>query len=250
MRSGLIYLITNTVNGKRYIGQTVRTLRQRWQQHVRDAKQGVDTLLYNAIRKYGAESFTIEVVAESYAPFLNDVEKLAIWTYQSHREHDGYNLTRGGDGVGSGEDHPNYGKRGVLCPHFGIKRTLEQRAKLSAAKTGKPNLAGRGKPCSAARRAAISAANTGRKQSQEQVDNRTAALRGKKRPGTLSQYRHITWIKDRNKWMAQLNVNGKNVYIGKYREEIEAAQAVDSYIIEHGLSNTLNFPVSELLVSC
>jgi predicted GIY-YIG superfamily endonuclease len=45
MRSGLIYLITNTVNGKRYIGQTVRTLRQRWQQHVRDAKQGVDTLL-------------------------------------------------------------------------------------------------------------------------------------------------------------------------------------------------------------
>lgn len=36
---GIIYSITNTVNGKKYIGQTVRPLEKRWTQHQRDSNR-------------------------------------------------------------------------------------------------------------------------------------------------------------------------------------------------------------------
>ena len=31
---GFIYLITNNVNGKQYVGQTIQTIQKRWNSHV------------------------------------------------------------------------------------------------------------------------------------------------------------------------------------------------------------------------
>lgn len=61
MKLGKIYRITNLVNNKIYIGQTIRDLKVRFKQHC--YKKGC-TYLHNAILKYGKENFKIELIEE------------------------------------------------------------------------------------------------------------------------------------------------------------------------------------------
>lgn len=90
-----IYKITNKLNGKVYIGQTINTVDQRWKRHVYDSKTK-DTHFARAIRKYGAENFIVETIdtAESTKE-LNEKEIYWIKYYNSNKE--GYNSTDGGD---------------------------------------------------------------------------------------------------------------------------------------------------------
>jgi hypothetical protein len=44
----------------------------------------------------------------------------------------------------------------------------------------------------------------------------------------------------RNPWRAGIRVNGRTVLIGYFPSELEAAQAYNAYVIEHGLPNLLN----------
>ena len=61
----IIYKITNKINGKIYVGETNRTLKARWEQHLRRANQKNTTeYLYNAMRKYGIENFYIEEITQ------------------------------------------------------------------------------------------------------------------------------------------------------------------------------------------
>ena len=57
--TGIIYKITNIINNKVYIGQTVNTIKQRWNKHCHS--NGCRSL-YNAILKYGKENFNIEII--------------------------------------------------------------------------------------------------------------------------------------------------------------------------------------------
>ena len=58
-----IYKITNTVNNKIYIGQTVqKNPKMRWYSHLADARRGKKSYLYDSIRKYGHESFIWEII--------------------------------------------------------------------------------------------------------------------------------------------------------------------------------------------
>jgi len=59
----IIYAITNTVNGKRYIGMTSKPLAKRWAAHKTDARCDASTTIAKAIRKHGEVNFRIEVVA-------------------------------------------------------------------------------------------------------------------------------------------------------------------------------------------
>lgn len=62
MQQSGIYCITNTVNGKRYIGQSVDIAR-RWQQHVRTAETGKGmSVVHKAMREYGLQNFKFDVV--------------------------------------------------------------------------------------------------------------------------------------------------------------------------------------------
>ena len=91
-----IYKITNQVNGKVYIGQSVR-IKQRWSQHKAEAKENRrNTLLYNAMRKYGIENFTFEVIEECSQEQLNEREIYWISYYDSFNKEKGYNMTPGG----------------------------------------------------------------------------------------------------------------------------------------------------------
>ena len=58
-----IYRHTNKVNGKRYVGQTVDTVDGRWKEHVSASRQGRGARVFGAaIRKYGADAFTHELL--------------------------------------------------------------------------------------------------------------------------------------------------------------------------------------------
>jgi predicted GIY-YIG superfamily endonuclease len=48
-----IYKITNTINGKVYIGQTIQPLDKRWSQHKRSARMKEPYSIHRAIAKYG-----------------------------------------------------------------------------------------------------------------------------------------------------------------------------------------------------
>lgn len=97
---GFIYCATSP-SLRRYIGQTTKTVEERWKKHVQKALRNDGKaecrLLNNAIRKYGAESFTLEIVFEVHNDELNELEQLSIGIYGTHYSQGGYNMTYGGE---------------------------------------------------------------------------------------------------------------------------------------------------------
>jgi hypothetical protein len=57
----------------------------------------------------------------------------------------------------------------------------------------------------------------------------------KKREGTTSLYRGISWNKYHSKWIAQIILNGKNKYIGRFETEEDAYEAWRACVFEHNL---------------
>lgn len=89
----LIYMITNVINNKMYIGQTKNTLKYRFQQHC--ASTSYCKKLCKAIQKYGKENFTIKQIdLANSRKEANEKERYWIKFYKTQIE--GYNLTEGG----------------------------------------------------------------------------------------------------------------------------------------------------------
>lgn len=93
---GYIYKITNTLNDKIYIGQTVKTVEKRFQQHKNNRNKPYfsQIVLYKAFNKYGFENFTCEIIEEVENDKLDEREKYWIEYYDSY--FNGYNSTLGG----------------------------------------------------------------------------------------------------------------------------------------------------------
>ena len=107
----IIYQITNTVNGKTYIGKTQKTAEERFCRHVYNHKHQ-NTHLYKSMRKHGVDKFKISVI-EQVDGDINEREK--FWISKLNPE---YNMTLGGDG-GDTSHSENY-KRGMknrIHPH-------------------------------------------------------------------------------------------------------------------------------------
>lgn len=88
-----IYKITNKINGKMYIGQTVNTVKFRFQRHINDAYNGKEMAISRAIRKYGHDNFTVEIIEECEKENLDEREIYWIKYYNSVKI--GYNMTDG-----------------------------------------------------------------------------------------------------------------------------------------------------------
>ncbi len=104
-----IYIITNKLNGKQYVGQS-RNYLDRWTSHC-SYKDDYSCLLHNAIRKYGKDNFTIELL-EDNIPIeeIDQREKYYIDYYNTFTN--GYNMTTGGQGV-HGYRHTNNTKQKI-----------------------------------------------------------------------------------------------------------------------------------------
>lgn len=165
MSPACLYMATNRENGKVYIGQTRQAFARRKSRHLWDARQGSACRFHAALRQYGADSFEFRVLAVGPAgAWLNALEIRAIVAWNSFNK--GYNDTKGGDG-GNGSK-----------ARLGKTHTPEARAKISAARRGKPGTrlghhntpehnekvrqANLGKKLSVETRAKISAAQKGR----------------------------------------------------------------------------------------
>lgn len=97
MAKGKIYKITNTINGKVYIGCTIYTLEKRFYEHLyRCFKTDYHSKLYNSIKKYGEENFVIELISECDLDKIYETEKKYIEQYDSFKN--GLNSTLGGEG--------------------------------------------------------------------------------------------------------------------------------------------------------
>ena len=130
MKTGTIYKIENTLNGNVYIGKTIHTIEIRLKQHIRDAfnNNKKRSVLGRAIRKYGKDKFTIQVIVEKVPKlFLNSFERYWIYYHNSFKGKNGYNSTEGGDGP-TGLTSWNKGKTNCYSP--------ETLAKMREAKIG------------------------------------------------------------------------------------------------------------------
>lgn len=163
---GVIYCITNTVNGKKYIGQTTGTISYRWSKHCGSGRQC--RVLRNAIDKYGKDSFTVAQIDSAGSKQELDAKEIFHISQNSADDRDyGYNIAPGG----------------AIGKH--AKETCDL---ISKALTGKP--------LTEAHCAKLSASHMGHKRSAESRAKQSATATGSKRPKTAE---HITKIAAANR---------------------------------------------------
>lgn len=134
-----IYLITNVINNKQYVGQTVNKVQRRFNQHKNSAYNIKDkdnkAPLHQAIKKYGIENFTVEILEECPNNQLNERE--IYWINKLDTYQKGYNASLGGNGktLYNYQDIANYYKKTLSkidtqkyfnCDYGTVKRALEE----------------------------------------------------------------------------------------------------------------------------
>ena len=115
--SGIIYLITNNINNKKYVGQTIRSFHDR----IREYKKGFSNgYLNNAFNKYGWDNFEFSIIDTATSlKELNEKEIKYIQQYKSNQKEFGYNIESGG-----GNAIPNTETLEKMSrSHIGIKQT-------------------------------------------------------------------------------------------------------------------------------
>jgi group I intron endonuclease len=126
-----VYKITNTNNGKIYIGMSGKTAAQRFERHIVSSKvkRWSHLKLYRAILKYGVDSFEVETIYQS-SSFENICTQEAkfIAEYNSMDDSIGYNMApggRGGDIKSKEQKQKNaeisreLNKKKIVCDHCG-----------------------------------------------------------------------------------------------------------------------------------
>jgi predicted GIY-YIG superfamily endonuclease len=116
-----IYKITNTKNGKIYIGKTQFSVQKRFAEHCSDAfkERNENRPLYAAMRKYGINNFSVETVEET----SNAEEREKYWIEYYGSFKNGYNATTGGDGT-------SYLDYELLIKTYQITKSVAKTAKM------------------------------------------------------------------------------------------------------------------------
>ena len=96
----IIYVITNQINLKQYVGKTSFSLEKRFQEHIYDSHRNDEYTkhrpLYMAFKKYGIENFSIKELEQ--VPDEQADEREKYWISYLNTYNNGYNATLGGDG--------------------------------------------------------------------------------------------------------------------------------------------------------
>jgi group I intron endonuclease len=127
-----VYLITNIINNKKYVGQTVQTIEKRFTRHCWDSTWKNNMPISLAINKYGKDKFLIECLKECLSQQELDQEELRFALELNTFSPNGYNLRAGsGSGSMSGET-----KEKIRKSNLGKKASQETLRKLSLSHTG------------------------------------------------------------------------------------------------------------------
>lgn len=171
-----VYLLTNSVNGKYYIGKyegkVLSTYIKRTFREAQSGSQG-KTALYNAIRKYGKDKFSFKILLKTPSKSATRFWEAFFIEFTDARVY-GYNIS-------SGYEPPS---------RVGKKNTLEHNRKIG--------LANKGHIVSQSQRRAIAARQKGHVSTKAQ---KHSLLIGQKRPRTIEQRAKLS-LATRQRWQA------------------------------------------------
>ena len=129
----IIYRVTNLINDKVYVGQTIQSLEKRKKQHQRSSKR---LLISLAIKKYRKENFKWESIQECKTQDELNLAEIAWIKKLNCMRPNGYNRTNGGSTTTGYKYTPEQRKRvsdatkGEKNPFYGKKHSTETRAYL------------------------------------------------------------------------------------------------------------------------
>lgn len=115
-------------SGKGYVGQTMKTAEKRWQEHCTEAmgnKRNGCTALYRAIRKYGPDAFTLQVLEANVQKDDLDDREIHHIAAEKTLAPSGYNMVSGGGG------------QKAACPETREKHSRAKRAQWADPETRK-----------------------------------------------------------------------------------------------------------------
>jgi group I intron endonuclease len=195
----IIYKITNKLNGKAYIGQTVRKLWERLKEH----RKNKGSVMNRAFRKYGKDSFSIEILAECQSiEELNEKEIYFISKFNTIKPN-GYNIVAGGGNCLASEETKrkmSENRRGSKHPLFGTHRSQETKDAIAQGRIGlvvseetrlKISKANKGRSQTEEHSRKISDSLKGKSKSEEHKSNLSKAQKGKKRSVASNRKRVI-----------------------------------------------------------
>jgi len=157
----IIYIAENKINGKKYIGQTIKSLEERKRRHIYLSNYNPKTYFQKALKKYGSNNFTFKIIEECVdISQLNEREQYWIKEYNTLSPN-GYNLNTGGKNHNVSETtkkdisntlkqyyknhksksigfkHTDETKKNIKEKNTGKKRSDETKEKLRKANLGK-----------------------------------------------------------------------------------------------------------------
>ena len=97
MSYGVVYLVTNKVNGKKYVGQTTRSIEERWRDHVRQSYR-YENPFPRALINYKEDDFYTETLCECFSQQELDEKEIFYIEKLKTIAPFGYNCTYGGRG--------------------------------------------------------------------------------------------------------------------------------------------------------
>jgi len=211
----IVYLVTNLINGKQYVGQTVKKLNLRWNEHTSCKSNGA---LHKAIRKHKKENFVVSVLHECVTKEEMDFVEIFYISLLNTRAHNGYNLTEGGEGR-SGYHLSEEAKKRISEKNSGHVMSDEQKAQISKRHKGVK----RG-PRSEETKKKISLSHLGKVISEETRAKQSLARLGKKRkPFTEETLKRMSAAQRTPKALQRV-LNLRKINLGSKRSEESKAK--------------------------
>ena len=132
--NNVVYMYTNKISGRRYVGIT-NNLERRYKEHLRHSTQLID----KKIKEYGIDNFDFEILFIGTYDECKIKEQEYIEQYETMVYQNGYNVTKGGDGV-VGFSHSEESKKKMSDSHKNIPHkphSEETKQKISDSLTGR-----------------------------------------------------------------------------------------------------------------
>lgn len=131
----VIYCFKNKVNGKVYIGQTIKSLRKRVIQHMTNSRpttKSHKSYFHHALNKYGIDNFDLIVLERCVSQKeLDERERYWIAYYNSTNKQYGYNIESGGNNGKKIKPFTDSHKKALIKANLGKHRSDETKSQLS-----------------------------------------------------------------------------------------------------------------------